>query len=261
MAVAVLPDGARFVSVSRVDKTAKLWTLDGGLLRTFAVRRNYNDGLADKDVGVNCVVAMPDGVHFVVGLASYLSGPWHMVGVRMYHVDGTLVHTFEEHNLGKSVVLALTVTRDGQHIISGDADKRVAVWGVASKSLVSTCTGHGAPVHAVAAMPDGQRILSGAYKEVRVWLFDGTLKNAFELHASAVTALVALTDNQHALSGSVDKTVKLFNVNDAAVLRTFKHHSAQVLSLALLPGDLRFASASMDNTARIVEHGLAPVSA
>ena len=32
---------------------------------------------------------------------------------------------------------------------------------------------------------------------------------------------MALPDNQHALSGSDDKTVKLFNVNDGAVLRTF----------------------------------------
>ena len=36
MAVAVLPGGARFVSVSD-DKTAKLWTFDGALERTFEV--------------------------------------------------------------------------------------------------------------------------------------------------------------------------------------------------------------------------------
>ena len=36
-----------------------------------------------------------------------------------------------------------------------------------------------------------------------------------------MNALVALPDNQHALSGSGDKTVKLFNVNDGAVLRTW----------------------------------------
>ena len=44
---------------------------------------------------------------------------------------------------------------------------------------------------------------------------------------------MALPDNQHALSGSYDKTVKLFNVND-------------------------FVGGSLDRTACIVEHGLAP---
>ena len=108
-------------------------------------------------------------------------------------------------------------------------------------------------------MPDGQRILSGDYYgEIRVWLLDGTLKNTFELHTGSVTALVALPDNQHALSGSDDKTVKLFNVNDGDVLRTFTHHTYWVNSLALLPDGLRFVSDSHDNTARIAYHGLAP---
>ena len=79
-------------------------------------------------------------------------------------------------------------------------------------------------------------------------------------------ALVALPDNQHALSGSGDSTIKLFNVNDGAVLRTFKHHtgptslalgdSCEVRSLALLPDGLRFVSGSGDKTARIAYHGL-----
>ena len=71
-------------------------------------------------------------------------------------------------------------------------------------------------------------------------------------------ALVALPDNQHALSASNDSTVKLFNVNDGAVLRTFTHHTDQVYCLALLPDGLRFVSGSYDNTARIAFHGLAP---
>ena len=73
-----------------------------------------------------------------------------------------------------------------------------------------------------------------------------------------MNALVALPDNQHALSGSIDKTVKLFNVNDGAVLRTFTHHTDEVRCLALLPDGRRFVSGSDDKTARIVEIGPLP---
>ena len=136
------------------------------------------------------------------------------------------------------------------------------MWNVAIKSLVCTCIGHTDVVAAVAAMPDGQRILSGSNdKTVRVWLLDGTLQNTFsELHdaGAEVSALVALPDNQHALSAAFDNTVKLFNVNDGTVLRTFTHHIRAVRCLALLPDGLRFVSASGDHTAKIVEHGLAP---
>ena len=86
---------------------------------------------------------------------------------------------------------------------------------------MSTCEGHSDTVHAVAAMPDNQRILSGGKdRTVAVWLLDGTCKTTIPLlHTGDVLALVALPDNQHALFGSSDATIKLFNVNDGAVLR------------------------------------------
>ncbi len=235
--MAVMPGGARVVSGSD-DGTAKLWTLDGALERTFEVGHS-----------VFRIAAMPDGVHFVVGT-------WPNE-VRLYHVDGTLVHTFKGHT---DFVNAVAVTPDGQHIISGAHDKRVIVWSVASKSLVSTCIGHTSYVDAVAAMPDGKRFLSGSEDStVRVWRLNGILENTFTLHTENVTALVALPDNQHALSAADDNTVKLFNVNDGGVLRTFTHHADYVLCLALLPDGLRFISGSQDRTARIVYHGLAPL--
>jgi hypothetical protein len=243
--VAVLPGGARFVTGSD-DRTAKLWTLDGVLERTL-----------ETGSWVWSVAALPDGVHFVVGLGNG-SGE-----VKLYHVDGTLVHAFEGQSRSvyghSDTVWSVAATPDGQHIISGSGDGTVKVWNVADKSLVSTCRGHVNEVNAVAAMPDSQRILSGSHdKTIRVWRLDGTLKNTFELHTSHVYAVVALPDNQHALSGSMDKTVKLFNVNDGAVLRTFRHHTRAVRCLALLPDGLRFVSGAWDRTACIAYHGLAP---
>ena len=214
-----------------------------------------------------CVAALPDGVHFVVGTSTTTRRDGD---VRLFHVDGTLVHTFKGHYVDHdNDMRAVAVTADGQHIISGSMDSLVRVWSVATKSLVSTCEGHTGLVNAVAAMPDCQRILSGGGgngldrtdNTVRVWLLDGTLDNTFsELHTDDVWALVALPDNLHALSagGEYDKTVKLFNVNDGAVLRTFDHHTDAVYCLALLPDGRRFVSGSCDGTARIFEHGLAP---
>ena len=56
--------------------------------------------------------------------------------------------------------------------------------------------------------------------------------------------------------------MKLFNVNDGAVLRTFRningtHQTHWVMCLALLPDGRRFVCGSKDKNARIVEHGLA----
>ena len=55
----------------------------------------------------------------------------------------------------------------------------------------------------------------------------------------------------------MQKRSELFNVNDGAVLRTFKHHTTPVECLALLPDGLRFISGSQDFRARVAHHGLA----
>ena len=53
----------------------------------------------------------PD-VHFVVGFINARS--------RLYHLDGTLVSTFNGHT---GPVMAVAVLRDGQHIISGSRNR------------------------------------------------------------------------------------------------------------------------------------------
>ena len=59
------------------------------------------------------------------------------------------------------------------------------------------------------------------------------------------------------LSGSADKTVKLFNVNDGAVLApSSTTHRGSLLGAAF--DGLRFVSGLWDRTARIAYHGLAP---
>ena len=199
--VAMVPGGERFVSVA--DDCAKLWTLDGSPEKIIT---------SDQAHPVWRVAALPDGAHFVFGLGGG-SGD-----VMLYHVDGTLVHSFEDH---RDTVWSVAVTPDGQHIISGSFDRTAKVWSVANKSLVSTCgvvgneddaAGHTNSVRAVAAMPDGQRILSGGRRD-RPRAPRRHPREHLPLHASAL----ALPDNQHALSGSL----KLFNVDDGAVLRTF----------------------------------------
>jgi WD40 repeat protein len=247
-ALAVLRCGSRFLSGTD-DQCIKLWSIDGAL-----------EWEVEAGEAVCSLAVFRDGLHFVVGIGTFTNDNNDEEGgeIRLYHVNGTLVHAFTEAASGW--MTEVVVTRDDQHIISASEDMLVKVWSVASKSLLSTCAEHTSAVDAVAAMPDGQRMLSGSRNgEVRVWLLDGTLENTFsELHPALVRAIVTLSDNQHAISAASDKTVKLFDVNDGAVLRTFTHHRLAVYCLALLPDGLRFVSASDDKTACIFELGLAP---
>ena len=209
---------------------------------------------ATFDMGsfARCVAALPDDLHFVVGTRKE---------VRLHHVDGTLVHTFTGHT---NTVYAVAVTPDGQHIISGAGDHTVKVWSVATKSLVSTCEGtptafkpwRRCPTASASSAPTTTALRSAC----------GSSTAPFQEHPPRTTTQSCsarfgpswrcpTTSTRFA---SADETVKLFNVNDGAVLRTFRNNTAAVYCLALLPDGRRFISGLGDATARIVEHGLAP---
>ncbi len=263
---ALLPGGrVAAETVAGNGRSFALWTLSG------THERNI-----DLGAPVHAVASLPDGVHFVIGTGSWLE---------MYHIDGTHVHTFTGHT---NNVLALAVTPDGQHIISGSADSFVKVWSVASRSLVSTSAEHTARaravVRAVAVTPDGQRILSGSLGEIRVLRLDGTHENTFMQPRTWVTDLVALPDNLHALfalpglwssspyglyprwSSGLRRglqpdpsQINLFNMNDGTILRAFPRLCGlQALSsLALMPDGRRFVIGVAVGDVHILEHGLA----
>ena len=95
--VAMLPGGARFVSTFtghdvHENDSAKLWTLDGALERTFEVGSAVHRSR-------RCPTACT--------LPSALVRCPNIGDVRLYHVDGTIVHTFQGHD---DYVWALTVT-------------------------------------------------------------------------------------------------------------------------------------------------------
>ena len=166
-ALAVLPDGAHFISGAtyRINRrgeavssteTLKLWKIDSTGRST--QQRTIKMG---TEVQVLSVAALSDE-RFVVGLDNN--------EIRLYNVDGRRLHTFSEHT---DEVNALAVTRDDQGaqcIVSGSQDTHVKVWSVASGNVVISCTEHTGAVYAVAVTPDGRRILSGgADKTVGMW--------------------------------------------------------------------------------------------
>jgi len=73
----------------------------------------------------------------------------------------------------------------------------------------------------------------------------------FAGHARGIVAMTASRDGARVLTGSEDKTVKLWDVTTGTLLRTFEGHTDYIFAVAL-SSDGRFAlSGSQDHTARL----------
>ena len=140
------------------DQTAKLWTLDGVLERTFEVG---SGGGASRRCPTACT--------------SWSA--WRLRRVRLYHVDGRS-STFKAP---QHALRALAVTPDGQHIISGSCD---CCQGVERRQQepVSTCVGQPATFARWRRCPTASA--SSACRHHPGVALDGTLQNTFTLHTA-----------------------------------------------------------------------------
>ena len=70
-----------------------------------------------------------------------------------------LIRTFEGH---ADQVLAVSVTPDGRHVVSGSRDKTVKLWDLETGALIRTFEGHANYIYEVAVTPDGRHVVSGS---------------------------------------------------------------------------------------------------
>ncbi|WP_077920334.1 cytochrome D1 domain-containing protein [Spirosoma sp. 209] len=70
-------------------------------------------------------------------------------------------------------------------------------------------------------------------------------------HTNHVFSVALSSDGRYALSGSYDKTVKLWEVETGREVRTFTGHADQVVSVALSPDGRYALSGSWDNTIKL----------
>lgn len=144
-------------------------------------------------------------------------------------------------------VLGLALAPDGIHLLSASRDKTAKVWDLKAKESIMTFPDHQQPVYAVAVSNDGKvGYTAGEDKHVRVWnaVAEGKQVRAMAGHADHILRLIAHPSQPWLISGSADKTVRLWNRESGSPGPVLSGLNDQVFALALSPDGSQVAGGS-----------------
>jgi serine/threonine protein kinase len=248
MSIALNGDGSRAVS-GGWDGTLRLWDLANGqqllclegnwpAIKTVALTADGTRGLfagEDRIVhwwdltngqAMHCLTGHTAAIHSVAVSADGrlgLSGSDDHT-IRLWDLaNGQEIQRFAGH---ADAVTSVAIAPNGRWVISGSSDNTLRFWDLQSGKELRCLKGHKNWINSVAISADGRRVLTGSGGEVRdgkfghgtdttVRLWDvvgGKELHCLEGHTASVTCVALSVEGRVALSGSLDHTVRLWEL-------------------------------------------------
>lgn len=149
-------------------------------------------------------------------------------------------------------VMDVAWSPDGTKVATASRDKTSKIFDANTGEALGTFNGHGQPVFGVAFLADGKQIASsGRDAKIRVWNV-ADAKQAREIGGFGNEVFkIVVTPEGNVLSGSADKQVRLNNLANGQVVRTFSGHQEWVYAVASHSETKRIASGGHDGEVRI----------
>jgi len=159
-----------------------------------------------------------------------------------------------------------SITGDGPpsvygRIVSGGEDKTVKVWDTVTGLLVATCYGHVGGVNCLAIDPVRMNfmITGGRGRLLKVWsIHGGPALQTLEGHKDMIQCVAIAPNGEWAISGSVDRTVKVWDCLEARTVNqrfevrtTLYDHRSSVWACCVSTTGKYFITGSSDCTIKV----------
>jgi hypothetical protein len=151
---------------------------------------------------------------------------------------------------------AAAISVSGNRLLTGHANGNIVLWDWERAEKLSTFKRNDAEIWAVAFLGSGDRFASASHDwKIAVWDASNATGpfGVLEAHDSAVQSLAFGQSGSKPLlvSGSADKTLKIWNLETLERIRTYRGHRDYVSAVAFSEDVRDIASASLDGNIRI----------
>ncbi len=216
----------KIIASGSLDKTVKIWLLNGQKLQTIAVNAE-----------VKSIAFSADGQLLAIGMNDGNLGLWNLAAKKL-----TII---KAHPL---TIYKVLFTPDSKKLITGSFDGTAILWSRDGKKLVKFNRRNDA-VRGLAISPDGKLLATGGNnKKIEIWSLDGQKISNFEGQYSVI-AIAFSTDSKTIAAASWDKVVKIWSI-DGKDLLTLEGHQQAIWAIAWSPDGKILATGSLDNSVK-----------
>ncbi|MBW4505089.1 MAG: hypothetical protein KME64_01000 [Scytonematopsis contorta HA4267-MV1] len=140
----------------------------------------------------------------------------------------------------KDWIVGVTVTSDGNYVVSASWDKTLKIWELKTATELITLIGHSDEVVGVSVTPDGKYVVSASRdKTLKIWelkyeigAITASEIGTFIGHSDTIHGVVTMPDNKHVISYSSDKIIQVWNLENRKVIAKFTADS-EIFSCAV----------------------------
>jgi WD40 repeat protein/transcriptional regulator with XRE-family HTH domain len=181
--------------------------------------------------------------------------------VRLWNLQGQCLRVLKGHTQS---VYAVHFAPDEQTLASSSHDTTIRVWDARNGNCLSVLQGHTSGIRCVQYSPDGQLLASGCRDgSIRLWsnylspdrqpkphVINSSAK-LLHGHTDFVWDIAFSPDGRLLVSGGLDGTLRLWNVQDGQSIDILEGHKHDVYGLAISADSQLLVSAGKDHTVRL----------